>query len=205
MSDIFISYNNKDRPRVQTIVQALDGRGWSIFWYQTIPYGKTWRETIGKELSEARCVVVLWSKNSIELDWVREEADEAKARRVLVPVRIDDVQPPIGFRGLQTADLVHWNATTKATYAFDRLIADIAGRIGSAPLKAPPKTREAPAPAQGPQPTHPELDIQQKHNVNYSRVLGRAFLPQSPQLFSCFYRVHQNSAWTGAPYCFSEG
>ncbi len=128
MSDIFISYNHEDRLRAEMFAKALEGRGWSIFWDRTIPIGKTWRETIGRELSEARCVIVLWSNTSVESEWVREEADDARQRRVLVPVRIDDIQPPMGFRGIQTADLVNWNAG-ETTPAFDRLIADIGALI----------------------------------------------------------------------------
>jgi hypothetical protein len=124
MSDIFISYNHEDRLRAEMFAKALEGRGWSVFWDRTIPIGKTWRETIGRELSEARCVIVLWSNTSVESEWVREEADDARQRRVLVPVRIDDIQPPMGFRGIQTADLVNWNPS-ETTPAFDRLIADI--------------------------------------------------------------------------------
>jgi hypothetical protein len=130
MSDIFISYANEDRPWAQMFARALEARGWSIFWDQTIPFGNTWRNTIERELKEARCVIVLWSKTSIESEWVRDEADDAKQRRVLVPVRIDDIQPPFGFRNIQTADLTDWRATNP-TAAFDRLTADIAARIGS--------------------------------------------------------------------------
>jgi hypothetical protein len=137
MSDIFISYNNEDRLRAQTFAQALEGRGWSIFWDQTIPYGKTWRETIGKELNEARCVIVLWSKTSIESGWVQEEADDAKRRGILVPVLIENVQPPIGFRSIHAADLTRWDATESAPL-FNRLIADIAALIGPAPANEPP-------------------------------------------------------------------
>jgi hypothetical protein len=146
MSDIFISYNNEDRLRAQTLAHALELLGWTIFWDRTIPYGKTWHDTIGRELGEARCVIVLWSKSSVESEWVREEADDAKQRRVLVPVRIDDVQPPIGFRSIQTADLTNWNAA-ESTPEFDRLIATITSRFGSAPANksvAPAPIRAAP-------------------------------------------------------------
>jgi TIR domain len=132
MSDIFISYANKDRPRAQMFVQALEGRGWSIFWDRTIPVGKTWRETIGEELREARCVIVLWSRTSVASDWVHEEADDAKRRGILVPVPIENVQPPIGFRSIQTADLVNWDATV-STQTFSILTAGIAALIRSPP------------------------------------------------------------------------
>jgi hypothetical protein len=96
MSDIFISYAKEDHPWAEMLAQTLKDRGWLTFWDRTIPTGKTWRETIGRELEGARCVIVLWSKTSIESDWVQEEAD-AKRRRVLVPVLIDKVHPPYGF------------------------------------------------------------------------------------------------------------
>src|SRR5262249_53988443 len=109
MSDIFISYAHEDRPRAQTLAQTLEDGGWSTFWDRTSPAGKTWRETIGRELAGAHCVIVLWSKVSIESEWVQEEADDAKRRRILVPVLIENVQPPIGFRAIQAADLVDWD------------------------------------------------------------------------------------------------
>jgi hypothetical protein len=182
MSDIFISYNHEDRLRAQLFAQALEGRGWSIFWDRTIPTGKTWRETIGKELSEARCVIVLWSKTSIESEWVREEADDAKARRVLVPVRIDDVRPPIGFRGIQTADLADWRPT-EPTSAFDGLAADIRALIGSslseeAPLSyaasKPHRAQPPPAPSAPPAPSFPPPSGDKKLDRPSSPHLGTA-------------------------------
>jgi hypothetical protein len=111
MSDIFVSYAHEDRSRAEELAQRLEGRGWSIFWDRTIPIGKTWRETIGRELASARCVIVLWSKSSIESGWVQEEADDAKRRGVLLPVLIEKVQPPMGFRSIQAAELVDWDAS----------------------------------------------------------------------------------------------
>ncbi len=135
MSDIFISYAHENRPLAQALAQTLEGQRWSIFWDRTIPTGKTWRETIGKELGNARCVVVLWSKTSIESGWVQEEADDAKQRGILVPVLIENVQPPIGFRSIQTADLADWDAA-EPTEAFRRLIFDISALIGPSPKEA---------------------------------------------------------------------
>ena len=141
MSDIFMSYASEDRPRGEEFARALEGQGWTVFWDRTIPIGKTWRETIGRELSEARCVIVLWSKTSIDSSWVQEEADDARRRGVLVPVLIDKVMPPIGFRSVQAADLADWDKK-QTTQAFRRLRADIAALVGSAPR---PLRAEVPA------------------------------------------------------------
>jgi hypothetical protein len=131
MSDIFISYAREDQQRAEMLAQLLGDRGWSIFWDRTIPIGKTWRETIGRELQGARCVIVLWSKNSIESHWVQEEADDAERRGILVPVLIESVQAPIGFRSLQAADLENWDGT-EPTQAFHRFVADIIRHVASA-------------------------------------------------------------------------
>jgi tetratricopeptide (TPR) repeat protein len=135
MSDIFISYAREDQQRAEMLAQLLGGRGWSIFWDRTIPTGKTWRETVGSELDDACCVIVLWSKTSIESGWVQEEADEAKRRGVLVPILIENVQPPMGFRSIQAAHLENWGGT-ESTQAFSRLIVDIAALIGLPPKEA---------------------------------------------------------------------
>jgi TPR repeat protein len=144
MSDIFLSYAREDQPWAEMLAQTLEGRGWSTFWDRTIPIGKTWRETIGSELDGARCVIVLWSKTSIESGWVQEEADDAKRRGVLVPVLIDNIQPPIGFRSIQAAHLQNWDGN-EPTQAFRRLIADIAAQIGRPPKEAEKKDRQAEA------------------------------------------------------------
>jgi TPR repeat protein len=144
MSDIFLSYAREDQPWAEMLAQTLEGRGWSTFWDRTIPIGKTWRETIGSELDGARCVIVLWSKTSIESGWVQEEADDAKRRGVLVPILIDNVQPPIGFRSIQAAHLQNWDGT-EPTQAFRRLIADIAALIGLPPKEVEEKDRQAEA------------------------------------------------------------
>jgi TPR repeat protein len=144
MSDIFLSYAREDQPWAEMLAQTLEGRGWSTFWDRTIPIGKTWRETIGSELDSARCVIVLWSKTSIESGWVQEEADDAKRRGVLVPILINNVQPPIGFRSIQAAHLENWDGK-EPTQAFRRLIADIAALIGLPPKEAEKKDRQAEA------------------------------------------------------------
>ena len=144
MSDIFISYAREDQPRAEMLAQLLEGRGWSIFWDRTIPIGKTWRETIGSALDDAHCVIVLWSKISIKSAWVQDEADEAKRRGVLVPILIENVQPPMGFRSIQAAHLENWDGT-ELTQAFGRLIADIAALIGPPPKEAANESRQVQA------------------------------------------------------------
>lgn len=130
MTEIFISYASADRTKARALAIALESRGLSIFWDRTIPTGKTWRDVIGAALNDARCVVVLWSQASIESQWVQEEADDGREREILIPVLIESVRPPIGFRSLQTADLSEWDGEDTSP-AFQKLLTDIGEVIGS--------------------------------------------------------------------------
>lgn len=150
MSDIFISYANEDLHRIQSLVEALEAQGWSVFWDRTIPSGKTWREFIGKGLRDARCIVVAWSKTSIDSVWVQEEADEGRERGILHPVLIDDVKPPLGFRAIQAAKLAGWNFTDPSP-EFKRFLRDLENIIG------PPRPEESLSSSAGMQPQEQRL------------------------------------------------
>jgi hypothetical protein len=101
-------------------VDALAQLGWSVWWDRTILPGKRWEEVIETALDEARCVIVLWSKDSIQSEWVRVEANEARQRGILVPALLDDVKIPLPFRGIQAANLVHWRGAVPSP-EFDEL------------------------------------------------------------------------------------
>jgi hypothetical protein len=130
MADIFISFTHKDEERVEHLVHAFEELGWSVFWDRHIPAGKTWRSYIGKALDEARCVVVAWSHHSIDSQWVTEEADQGQKRGILVPVLLDAVEPPIGFRSIQAGNLVEW-VPGRPSSRFEQLIRDIEAVLGS--------------------------------------------------------------------------
>lgn len=129
MSHIFISYASQDRPKAQVLAQALTEHGWSVWWDRTIPTGKRFEQVIQEALAGARCVMVLWSKQSVASDWVVEEAEEGRKRHMLVPVFIEDVLPPMGFRRIQAADLIAWDGAGTSP-AFQKLVVDIAGILG---------------------------------------------------------------------------
>jgi TIR domain len=74
MSDIFVSYASEDRDRVSLLVQALEKKGWKIFWDTTIPGGTRWRQTIEAEIQGCRCVLVVWTQKSVNSQWVTGEA-----------------------------------------------------------------------------------------------------------------------------------
>ena len=108
MSDIFISYAREDREKAKALAELFQQQEWSVWWDRNIPPGRSFDEVIEEALGEAKCVVVLWSKNSASSDWVKGEAAEALQRKILVPVRIESANVPLEFRRLQTVDLSDW-------------------------------------------------------------------------------------------------
>jgi hypothetical protein len=107
--DIFISYASEDRERLRPYLDLFSRNGWSVWWDQDIPIGKSFDDVIEEAIEKSRCVIVIWSEASVSSDWVRTEAGEGKSRGVLIPVLIDEVEIPLAFRRIETAQLQDWD------------------------------------------------------------------------------------------------
>lgn len=141
MHDIFLSYASVDRDKARRVAEALAGRGWSVWWDRDIPPGKSFDQVIEEAIEGARCVVVIWTRGSVESHWVKTEASEGLQRRVLVPVLADEVKIPLEFRRIQAASLVAWDGS-QAHPEFAKLCASIEAVMG-APAPAAPKPAAA--------------------------------------------------------------
>ncbi|MGH6909524.1 MAG: TIR domain-containing protein, partial [Phenylobacterium sp.] len=130
MSDVFVSYSSQDRARVVPLVQALERRGWSVWWDRKIDAGTAFDREIEAAIDEAKCIVVVWSENSVQSDWVRSEASEGLNRGILAPVAIDPVRPPLAFRLTQTVDLTAADASLEPLIEAVRRHCPLANRGG---------------------------------------------------------------------------
>lgn len=126
---IFLSYASVDRARVEVLVKTLESEGLDVWWDRDIPRGKSFNRVIEDALNQARCAIAIWSKASIDSEWVFNEASEARKRGMLVPVLIDDVEPPLEFRHLQAARLVNWRGD-KNDSEWAGLLEAVRGLIG---------------------------------------------------------------------------
>jgi TIR domain len=149
MSDIFISYAREDLDRARRLASALESRGWSVWWDRRIVAGQTFDQAIERELESARSVVVLWSKDSIESEWTKNEATAAAERNVLVPALLDDVRIPLEFRRKQTANLIDWDGEASHE-GFQALCEGVAGRIGPPSGTGPTQVLPPPPPPRWP-------------------------------------------------------
>ncbi len=108
MPDIFLSYNREDQPRAKAFADAFQAQGFDVWWDATLRSGEAYDQVTEKALREAKAVVVLWSKKSVESRWVRAEATLADRNKTLVPCMIEACERPIMFELTQTAELSHW-------------------------------------------------------------------------------------------------
>jgi hypothetical protein len=108
MADIFISYSKLDRDLALKLSASLESEGWSVWWGKSLAPGDTFRDEIMKQLASTRAVITIWTKNSINSDWVRAEAGRAKADGKLIPVKSPDVgypEIPLPFGEMHTENI----------------------------------------------------------------------------------------------------
>ncbi len=133
MSDIFISYKREEQPIARKLADALKGEGWTVWWDPKLRAGEHFDDVIEKALNEAKCVVVIWSEQSVQSRYIRAEATYALDRDKLVPVAIEKVNLPFRFRGVHTLNLLGWSGSKDFT-DFRRLVDDLSTILGPSPV-----------------------------------------------------------------------
>ena len=142
MADVFVSYVNEDRTTAEKISRGLESAGFSVWWDRHIQGGVDFGKEIDRQLHAAKTVVVLWSSRSLESEWVRDEAQQARDLKKLIPIRLDSVQPPLGFRQAQALDFGGWNGDTRVG-VFSNLIDSARRFVGEGAPAAPAKVNTA--------------------------------------------------------------
>jgi tetratricopeptide (TPR) repeat protein len=139
MVDVFVSYSSQDRDRVQGLVREIEAIGCSVWWDRQIGAGAAFDREIERAIDEAHCIVVVWSHNSVESEWVRTEANEGLIKGNLVPVAIEAIKPPLAFRRIQTIDFTAPDASASLVTAIAKLLPATASSEG---LPCVGRTRE---------------------------------------------------------------
>ncbi len=111
MSDIFICYSRQDASIADRLMQRFQEAGWNVFIDKQTHVGRRWHKEIEQKLHATKAVVVLWSANSRDSDYVLEEAEYGKRKDILFPAFIEQVETPYGFSRIQTADLTGWKGS----------------------------------------------------------------------------------------------
>jgi hypothetical protein len=69
-ADVFISYARPDYDTAQRVARTLALINLKAWWDDRIELSQGWEEVITTNLAAANSVLVLWSKNSVESEWV---------------------------------------------------------------------------------------------------------------------------------------
>ena len=108
MADVFLSYARPDAAVAERAARELVKAGRSVWLDRELPAHRVYSDVIATELESAPAVLVLWSKASIESEWVRSEANRARELHKLVQGRLDDARLPMPFDQIQCAQLSNW-------------------------------------------------------------------------------------------------
>ena len=107
MTRVFLSYSKKDLELARSVTDLLRSEGFSVWWDKEITPREGWDRAIEREIAAADHVLALWTRYSVESDWVRIEANYARNCRPskLVQARFDGADVPIAFSLIQFVDL----------------------------------------------------------------------------------------------------
>lgn len=161
---IFVSHDSEDRERARQLVEHLERSGYQVWWDAHVVAGQRFGQRISEALARADCVVSLWSVASVASDWVKDEAAEGLRRGCLVPVLMDPVEIPLGFRQIHAARVPGWTDASVPAPDFSEVLRAVSTQVGRStdslrlPLSHPPagqpeRHSALPAPRGGESPT----------------------------------------------------
>jgi hypothetical protein len=90
MDEIFISYKKEEQHIARLLADALEARGWTVWWDPKLRAGENFDDAIEEAIQNGKCVIVLWSTRSTMSRYVKDEARLALDLGKLVPVAIDN-------------------------------------------------------------------------------------------------------------------
>src|SRR5258705_4748263 len=129
MSDVFVSYARSTEPDAMKIAAALRARGYSVWRDDEIPAHRAYADVIEERLKASKAVVVSWSVDAAKSQWVRSEADVARAAGTLIQVTVDGTLPPMPFDQVECAELKGWNGDAEA-FGWHKLADSVAALVG---------------------------------------------------------------------------
>ncbi|AAM72693.1 MAG TPA: toll/interleukin-1 receptor domain-containing protein [Chlorobaculum sp.] len=154
---VFVSHASEDKDRfVLQFAERLRQKGidaWLDKW-EMLPGDSLVDKIFEEGIKEAKAVIVVLSKFSVEKPWVREELNAAFVKRInngskLIPIVIDDCEVPEALKSTLWEPIADLSAYDKS---FDRIVASIYGANDRPPI--------------GPQPEYVQSFVQAIGNLN---------------------------------------
>jgi hypothetical protein len=124
-----ILYAHEDRNFAKLLSDALS-TSHSVWWDDHIHAGD-YRAEIESQITKAKCVIPMWSSHSRVSPNVVDEVTFAKSLgRKVLPVKLEEVQAPLGFGGLHTIDFSGWDGDVAAV-CYRELYRNLSAALGN--------------------------------------------------------------------------
>src|SRR5262249_18880808 len=96
--EIFISYRRADEAWARLLHAQLQAEGIEAWYDAQVGAGQDWRAATAAALSKSRIFVLLFSKAASESDDIAKELAAATfSKKLVIPVRLEDIQPEGAF------------------------------------------------------------------------------------------------------------
>jgi cytochrome c-type biogenesis protein CcmH/NrfG len=146
MAKLFLSYSRKNARLAERLTHWLESEGHDVWRDEDdIGGGTSFSSEIERALEDCDAVLVLWSTDSAQSAWVRDEAGYGRDKGKLIPLSLDGTDPPLGFRQFQSIDISKWkgHAAPPSAERIRSAIARVTGLAQTQPA-APAPTRRRP-------------------------------------------------------------
>lgn len=140
MTDVFISYKRRLRPRVEEIAATLRAAGVTVWYDAALEAGMSFSAEISNEVRTAGCVLVCWSDDAFPRGgdtsgWVVGEATIGHDRSRLVPVLLEEAELDPPWNTLHTESLIGWSPDKPDDVGWRNVLAAIGRHIGRPDLE----------------------------------------------------------------------
>ena len=130
VAPVFVSYSRGDQKQALAIIRMLENAGFQVWWDGLLEGGVRYDRATEDALAQAKAVVVVWSRTSVDSHWVHDEAARGRDTGRLVPVSLDGVSPPLGFGQFQCIDVSRDLARPESP-AMQKIVQAVAAHIGA--------------------------------------------------------------------------
>src|SRR5271165_4912734 len=137
--DVFVSYKRDDDAARAVLCDALEARGYEVFWDTKLGVDY-WRPELRERIGRCKLVIALWSAKAAQSDEVKDEASGAKQLQKLMSVPIEHKSVvPAPYRDTNLHVFHDWADEKARGPQLAKILAKVEQEIGK-PAKTEPIT-----------------------------------------------------------------
>lgn len=126
--DVFISYACEDKVEAGVLADFLRANHLTVWFDDELRSGELFEPAIRGAIDASRCVIVLWSSESVDSPWVKAEVDRAFNQRKVLHALLEEVEPPLPYGVFQSEDLRGLGRGSSRS-CLERLLGAVRGKL----------------------------------------------------------------------------